>query len=71
MWIDSHCHLHYDYSPKTTEDLVREALRADPHRRVILLGAGFDTRAFRLTGGRCHFFTVEPGYRLRDPTRSM
>ena len=26
MWIDSHCHLHYDYSPKTTEDLVREAL---------------------------------------------
>lgn len=23
--IDSHCHLHYDYSPKTTEDLVREA----------------------------------------------
>jgi TatD DNase family protein len=26
MWIDSHCHLNYDYSPKSTEDLVREAL---------------------------------------------
>jgi TatD DNase family protein len=25
MWIDSHCHLNYDYSPKSTEDLVREA----------------------------------------------
>ena len=23
--IDSHCHLHYDYSPKTVEDLIREA----------------------------------------------
>ena len=26
MWIDSHCHLNYDYAPKSTEDLVREAL---------------------------------------------
>jgi methyltransferase (TIGR00027 family) len=34
------------------DDLVRDALAADPNRRVILLGAGFDTRAFRLTGGR-------------------
>ena len=24
-WIDTHCHLDYDYSPKTVEDLVREA----------------------------------------------
>jgi len=34
------------------DDLVRDALRADPHRRIILLGAGFDTRAFRLTAGQ-------------------
>jgi len=34
------------------DDMVRDALRADPHRRVILLGAGFDTRAFRLAGGQ-------------------
>ncbi|NDD92005.1 TatD family deoxyribonuclease [bacterium] len=25
MWVDSHCHLNYDYAPKSTEDLVREA----------------------------------------------
>lgn len=24
-WIDTHCHLDFDYSPKTAEDLVREA----------------------------------------------
>jgi TatD DNase family protein len=24
-WIDSHCHLNYDYLPKSAEDLVREA----------------------------------------------
>ena len=23
--IDTHCHLNYDYSPKSTDDLVREA----------------------------------------------
>lgn len=26
--IDSHCHLHYDYSPKSTDQLVREAYEA-------------------------------------------
>ena len=25
LLIDSHCHLNYDYSPKTTEDLIQEA----------------------------------------------
>jgi TatD DNase family protein len=25
MLIDSHCHLDYDYAPKSTEDLIREA----------------------------------------------
>jgi methyltransferase (TIGR00027 family) len=34
------------------DDLVRSALGEDPTRRIILLGAGFDTRAHRLTGGR-------------------
>lgn len=29
MLIDSHCHLQYDYSPKTAEDLIREARAAD------------------------------------------
>ena len=34
------------------DDLVRDHLAADPGRRIILLGAGFDTRAYRITGGR-------------------
>ena len=34
------------------DDLLRAALAQDAVRRVILAGAGFDTRAFRLPGGR-------------------
>lgn len=34
------------------DDLIRERLARDPATRVIILGAGFDTRAFRLGGGR-------------------
>ncbi len=34
------------------DDWLRERLSARPDLRVILLGAGFDTRAFRLRGGR-------------------
>lgn len=34
------------------DDLVRERLAADPDQRVVLLGAGFDSRAFRMQGGR-------------------
>ncbi|HEX4384340.1 MAG TPA: class I SAM-dependent methyltransferase, partial [Myxococcales bacterium] len=33
------------------DDLLRERLRGDAALRVLLLGAGFDTRAFRLEGG--------------------
>jgi len=34
------------------DDLLREELSANPNLRIILIGAGFDTRAFRLKGGR-------------------
>jgi methyltransferase (TIGR00027 family) len=34
------------------DDLLRRRLGDDPSRRIIVLGAGFDTRAFRLDGGR-------------------
>jgi methyltransferase (TIGR00027 family) len=34
------------------DDLIRARLAEDATTRVILLGAGFDTRAFRLRGGR-------------------
>ncbi len=34
------------------DDWLRDRLLADPDLRIILLGAGFDSRAFRLSGGR-------------------
>lgn len=36
---------------RIVDDLLRERLAANPQLRVLLLGAGFDTRAFRLHGG--------------------
>jgi methyltransferase (TIGR00027 family) len=34
------------------DDRLRALLAADPGLRIVLLGAGFDSRAFRLRGGR-------------------
>ena len=34
------------------DELVRERLAANPETLVVLVGAGFDSRAFRLKGGR-------------------
>jgi len=34
------------------DDLVRDMLARDPDRRVMLVGAGFDARAWRIPGGR-------------------
>jgi methyltransferase (TIGR00027 family) len=36
---------------RVIDDILREQLSADPTLPVVLLGAGFDTRAFRLQGG--------------------
>jgi len=33
------------------DDLLRHELEADPNLTVVIIGAGFDTRAFRLKGG--------------------
>ena len=33
------------------DDLLREELEANPNLRVVLIGAGFDSRAYRLKGG--------------------
>lgn len=38
-------------------DLVGERLTREPQQRVIVIGCGFDTRAFRLTGG--HWVEVD------------
>lgn len=37
---------------RIVDDLLRERLAKDAGRRVVLIGAGFDSRAFRLNGGR-------------------
>lgn len=37
---------------RIVDDIVREALSTNRARRIILLGAGLDTRAFRLEGGQ-------------------
>jgi methyltransferase (TIGR00027 family) len=34
------------------DDWLRERLRVTPDLQIVILGAGFDTRAFRLVGGR-------------------
>lgn len=34
------------------DEFVQQQLVANPKRRVVIIGAGFDTRAFRLKGGR-------------------
>jgi methyltransferase (TIGR00027 family) len=34
------------------DDIIRTQLGTDPSRRIILLGAGLDTRAYRMQGGR-------------------
>ena len=33
------------------DDLLRERIKADPRQKIVLVGAGFDTRAYRLEGG--------------------
>jgi len=36
---------------RIVDDLLREELRANPKLRLVLIGAGFDSRAYRLEGG--------------------
>jgi methyltransferase (TIGR00027 family) len=55
------------------DDLLRDALRADSSRRILVLGAGFDTRAFRLAGGRWWEFDDPALFALKEarlPERS-
>lgn len=40
------------YRHRIIDDLVRDRLRTGPNLRVVLIGAGFDSRAYRLDGGR-------------------
>jgi methyltransferase (TIGR00027 family) len=51
---------------RLVDDLVRDALAQDPSRRIFIIGAGFDTRAFRLTGGRWWEFDDPELCRLKE-----
>ncbi len=48
------------------DEIVHERLSRDAALRVILLGAGFDTRAFRMTGGRWWEIDDAPLLTLKD-----
>lgn len=37
---------------RIVDDLLREELRKNPDLRIVIIGAGFDSRAYRLRGGR-------------------
>ena len=37
---------------RIVDDLLREELRGNPELRIVIIGAGFDSRAYRLKGGR-------------------
>jgi methyltransferase (TIGR00027 family) len=38
--------------PRIIDDLIRQQLLADPDLQVVLIGAGFDSRAYRMPGGK-------------------
>jgi len=48
------------------DDVLRRLLSSAPQRRVIVVGAGFDTRAFRLTGGRWWEFDGSDVLRFKE-----
>ena len=55
------------------DDRLRSKIRRDPGRRIFVLGAGFDTRAFRLPGGRWWEFDDPALFALKEerlPERS-
>lgn len=49
------------------DDLLRERLAANSDTRVILIGAGFDSRAFRLKGGRWLEVDEPPVFEWKEP----
>lgn len=51
---------------RIVDDLLRARLLEDNARPVVLLGAGFDSRAFRLTGGRWLELDAAPVIRRKD-----
>ena len=48
------------------DDLLRDVVRRDTGRRIFVLGAGFDTRAFRLPGGRWWEFDDPSLFELKE-----
>lgn len=48
------------------DDVLRSSIEEDPGRRIFVLGAGFDTRAFRLAGGRWWEFDDPSLFALKE-----
>ena len=48
------------------DDLLRDVIHRDAGRRIFVLGAGFDTRAFRLPGGRWWEFDEPALFALKE-----
>ena len=44
------------------DEHLRRAIQADPQATIVIIGAGFDTRAFRLPGG--HWFEIDEAENL-------
>jgi methyltransferase (TIGR00027 family) len=51
---------------RVIDDLLRVAIENDPGRRIFLVGAGLDTRAFRLNGGRWWEFDDPALFALKE-----
>lgn len=51
---------------RVIDDLLRDAIENDPGRRIFLVGAGLDTRAFRLNGGRWWEFDDPALFALKE-----
>jgi methyltransferase (TIGR00027 family) len=48
------------------DDWLRDVLASNPNTTVVILGAGFDTRAFRIPGGQWHEIDEEPIIELKN-----
>ncbi|WP_136416562.1 MULTISPECIES: class I SAM-dependent methyltransferase [Oxalobacteraceae] len=48
------------------DDLLRDTLKADPNTAVVIVGCGFDTRAYRIPGGQWHEIDESPVIDLKN-----
>ena len=54
---------------RIVDDWLRDRLLGDPEQRIVILGAGFDARAFRLPGGR--FLEIDEAALIAEKERVL